>query len=444
MCGSRAGRVGEDVRLEPLPIESLPSAEEGGDVEYARTRRWTVLLAAVVAVLVVLAVVALLDRSSGQPVVGTRSDAPAPAVSELAWEGPITLEAHHDLRDVDVSRDQAFAVVDGWIASSEDMVAWTHLPVPPGLATDEPVTVGYDGAVFPSAIDGRVIDFDVNGEVVVALVSTERDAADPQACPPRPPPPAARLYASFDRGETWTQVETERLGEVDRDVRVAVDGQVATNGATAIAHTEVRPVIDPRCGADEHMVDLPEVIDRLLVISPDLVTRRSVGTAGPLFVSTAAGYVTGYGGVPPQISTNNGQSFTPLPGTGRTAVVARDILVRPRADGRELSLDLGATWTAPNPDVLGIADAVFWNGSVFVVGWTAGDLTATATFGVEPSLFSTVLGAEGPDAWVEVADFATLHDPQIAALGDRIAVFGRDVGDDGSLGSPVMYLGSRP
>ena len=245
-------------------------------------RRWAQMLLFPALIVAVVVALFLLSSSDGddEPRL-TFSEVQGAPVDQLVWSEPRTLTGIASIEQFDATGGVAYAVVDGWIATSTDLVTWTHLPTPPGLEPTDPdqlVVIG-DRPTRPK-LAGQVVDFDASRGFIVALITTEVFPVD-EPCPPPPPAPAARLVVSVDGGTTWTQIERNDLGDDERDLRVRVEGSVATNGVTAVAWTTADWYVLFDCGVDSALTDLPEAVDSFVVISPDLVARHAGGCRRP-------------------------------------------------------------------------------------------------------------------------------------------------------------------
>jgi len=411
------------------------------------------------------------------------SGAAAPLVNELRWSGPFPVEGTGSIEHLIVDRNVVYGLVDGWIATSTDMLVWEHLPLPGALNRDRfsnEVLDSFDAFIHPSiapVLGGQVLDYDVFGDVVIALVVPPLRVVDPVTeCLVQDDRPVMELFVSFDGAVTWNELELPGVRPLGELFFTAGSGAVATDGVTAVASIAIARVPVPACvseafgvparnaiaskatdeiifldaagnrgtipaelleAADKAVLDEPERIASHFVISPELTTAPAIGRPGPLLEADRDEYITGFGGIPAQLSTNHGQSFAVLD-RDRGLSVRRDIVLKPGSEGTRLSADYGVTWTAGHLDFAATLDAVRWNNRLYVL------TTVIHPDGpVEPgglALHSTQPGSEVTE---QLEDFHPVGMSALTVYDDRLVVFGTTTRIDGSQ-SQVVYFGDRP
>ena len=436
-------------------------------------------------VILVVGGVWFIGRSDGAVIAPTQrvSGAAAPLVNELRWSGPFQVEGAADIEHLLVEHNVVYGLVDGWIATTTDLLLWEHLPLPAALNRDQysdDILASFDEFIHPSftpVLGGQVLDYDVLGDVVIALVVPPLRVIDPTAeCFVQDERPVMDLYVSFDRGNSWDELELPGVRPVGELFFTSGSGVVATDGVTAMASIAITRVPSPACvseafgvsaknasasrsgdeiifidaagnrgaiptdvlsDADRAVLSEPERIASHFVISPELTTAPAVGRPGPLLEADRDEYIIGFGGIPAQLSKNHGQSFVELD-RDRGLSVRRDIVLQPAGGGTRISADYGVTWTAPHLDFAATLDAVRWNNRLYV-------LTTSIKPGgpVEPggvTLHSTQPGSEVTE---QLEEFRPVGMSALTMYNDRLVVLGTTTGDDGSQ-SQIVYFGDRP
>ena len=404
------------------------------------------------------------------------SSVPAPSVNELRWTGPFEVASTQSISDIIVDGGIAYAVVDGWIATSSDLLQWDYIN-PPDAINHPPQHLMLSGSrtVVP-AFAGHVIDFDVLDDVIIALVGPDAPPPDVTVCFELPTAPVMRLFVTFDGGSDWGEIPLNGLTRASDLFHAIGIGAVATNGITAavsysMLHRVQNECVRQRLNVDDEIIGLaptqravifrdgeqgtrsipleesvvsedeleivltPRTDRRMLVITADYDSAPAVGNAGPLLEATRTEYVTGFEGVPIQISSNHGQSYVAV--RRQTGYFVRDgVAIRPNGTGAELSADFGITWTAASEDFAHVIDTVDWNGTLFVAAPRAGSDADIGSL----TLTSAVLGEDT----IEVLTGLTLPGLEaVTVYDDKLAAFGTLVGPDGVTGS-VVYFGERP
>lgn len=429
--------------------------------DWGGARTWAGLIALLL--LVVVGVWFIGRGGQAEPiVVNQMSGDPAPTVNELRWSGPFPVEGVSSIEQLIVRPNHLYGIVDGWVATSSDMFTWTPMSRPPQLDPADP---------------GEVLDYDVRRDVVIVLVRPPVPEFEPsRECPELSSDPVLRLLVSFDAAETWNELELPGTRPVGELFQTVGEGAVATDGVTAMATVAISRLAIANCVADQFGVDAvgaipsratdqivysdiegnfaaidasllspedqqvldePNRIARHFVISPELTTAPAVGRPGPLLVANADEYITGFGGIPAQLSTNHGQSFVELD-RDRGLTVRDDIVLQPAAGGTRISADLGVTWTTGHLDYAATLDTVQWNDVLYVLA-TAIDPDGVVEPG-QPTLHSTRPGE--PEIQL-LEEFSPVDMSAITLYNDRLVVFGTVVETDGSR-SQIVYFGDRP